>query len=118
ESIAPMIGDDVEVLVNADRATVMRRLRAARCLIMPIRWEEPFGMVMIEAMSQGIPVVALRRGSVPEIVKDGVNGLIRDGLEELPDALHLVKEIDSADCVDSVRDNFSVEIMAARYEKV
>jgi glycosyltransferase involved in cell wall biosynthesis len=116
--IGGMIDDSVEVLVNASRALVMRRLRQARCLILPIRWEEPFGMVMLEAMSFGVPVVALRRGSVPEIVEDGVTGFIRDDPEDLPEALHLVTRLDPVACLRRVRDKFSAEILADRYEQV
>ncbi len=116
--IRGMVDDSVEVLVNASRTLVMRRLRQARCLILPIRWEEPFGMVMLEAMSFGVPVVALRRGSVPELVEDGVTGFIRDEPEDLPEALHLVTRLDPVACVLRVRDRFSAEILAARYEQV
>ena len=56
----------------------MRLLLDARCLIMPIQWDEPFGMVMVEAMATGTPVVALRRGAVPELVRPGLTGLVCD----------------------------------------
>jgi glycosyltransferase involved in cell wall biosynthesis len=85
---------------------------------MPIRWEEPFGMVMIEAMRTGTPVVALRRGSVPEVVLHGRTGFICVDETELPDALHEVHELDPADCVSHVHTSFSVELMAHRYERV
>jgi glycosyltransferase involved in cell wall biosynthesis len=104
------------VLINAERGTIMRKLREARCLIMPIRWREPFGMVMIEAMSLGVPVVALGRGSVPEVVEHGVTGYVCDEIEELPAALGRVAELDPQDCVRRVRDHFSAQIMAERYE--
>ncbi|GAA1786943.1 glycosyltransferase family 4 protein [Luedemannella flava] len=115
--ITPMLDDSVEVLVNADRPTIQARLRAARCMIMPIRWEEPFGMVMIEAMVEGVPVVALRRGAVPEIIRDGVTGFICDSVDELPDALHAARELDPAACVRHVRESFSSVVMAERYER-
>jgi glycosyltransferase involved in cell wall biosynthesis len=85
---------------------------------MPIRWEEPFGMVMIEAMVRGTPVVALRRGSVPEVVLHGRTGFICIDETELPDALHDVHQLDPSDCVSHVRTSFSVELMAHRYERV
>ena len=66
-----MVDDDVTSCSTRDRATTLRMLVDARCLIMPIRWEEPFGMVMIEAMATGTPVVALDRGAVPEMVRPG-----------------------------------------------
>jgi glycosyltransferase involved in cell wall biosynthesis len=118
ETIRPMLADDVDLLVNPDRASTQRLLAEARCLIMPIRWDEPFGMVMIEAMALGIPVVALNRGAVPELVRDGVTGWIREVPGELADALHRVDEIDPAACVAHVRDNFCAPLMARRYERV
>ena len=63
-------------------------LARAAALVFPIVWDEPFGMVMIEAMACGTPVVALRRGSVPEVVIDGVTGIICDLPAQLPDAIH------------------------------
>jgi glycosyltransferase involved in cell wall biosynthesis len=118
EEIRPLLDEDVTLLVNADRRTVQRMLRAARCLILPIRWQEPFGMVMIEAMASGTPVVALRRGSVPELVRHGVTGWICDHPAELPAALNRVGELAPAACVQHVRDRFSAGMMARRYEQV
>ena len=98
--------------MNADRATTRRLLTEARCLIMPIRWHEPFGRVMAEAMASGTPVVGLRRGSVPEVVAHGVTGWICDEPEELPQALHRCVELDAAACVARVRERFSADVMA------
>ncbi len=118
ETIRPMLGSDVHLVVNGDRPTTNRLVSQARCLLMSIRWPEPFGMVMIEAMASGTPVVALRHGSVPEVVRDGVTGFICDHPAELPDALHRVDQLDPADCVACVRNAFSAELMASRYEQV
>jgi glycosyltransferase involved in cell wall biosynthesis len=113
-----MLSADTELVLNADRGTTQRLLRDARCLLLPIRWHEPFGMVMVEAMASGTPVVALRRGSVPEIVLDGVTGAICDDPVELPDALRLAGELDPGDCVKHVREYFGADLMARRYEAV
>ncbi|MGC9670834.1 glycosyltransferase family 4 protein [Planosporangium sp. 12N6] len=118
EVIRPMLADDVELIVNGDRTTTNHLLTQARCLIMPIRWHEPFGMVMIEAMASGTPVVAMRRGSVPEIVRPGTTGFICDDPDELPEALHRVKELDPDDCVAHARSAFGAQRMARRYERV
>jgi glycosyltransferase involved in cell wall biosynthesis len=118
EVIRPMLGPDVRLVLNADRATTRRLLTAARCLIMPIRWHEPFGMVMAEAMASGTPVVGLRRGSVPEVVAHGVTGWICDEPEELPQALHRCGELDAAACVARVRERFSADVMARGYEQL
>jgi glycosyltransferase involved in cell wall biosynthesis len=118
EKIAPMLHEGVEVVTNADRERTEELLQSARCLLLPIRWEEPFGMVMVEAMAAGTPVVALDHGAVPEIVVPGETGFICADPDELPDALHRVPEIDPAACVAHVRTNFSADLMARRYEQV
>ena len=118
EVIRPMLGDGVRLVVNGDRAGTQRLLREARCLIMPIRWSEPFGMVMIEAMAVGTPVVGLRRGAVPELVEHGVTGWLCDTVEELPAALYRVGELDPDDCAQHVRTKFGSALMARRYEHV
>ncbi|MDG4833124.1 glycosyltransferase family 4 protein [Solwaraspora sp. WMMD1047] len=115
EVIEPMLGPDVTLIRNADRDTSLRLLLAARCLIMPIRWEEPFGMVMVEAMGTGTPVVALRRGAVPELIRPGETGLICDDPAELPAALRAVTDLDPAACVAQVERNFSARRMAENY---
>ncbi|GIH21065.1 glycosyltransferase family 4 protein [Rugosimonospora africana] len=120
EEIRPMLrdDDDIQLLADADRTVTDKLLAEARCLIMPIRWDEPFGMVMIEAMAVGTPVVALSRGAVPELIRDGLTGWVRGRPEDLPAALHRIDEIDPADCVAHVRANFSAPLMARRYERV
>ena len=118
EVVRPMLHDGVQLHVNAEREVTQQLLRQARCLIMPIRWREPFGMVMIEAMAVGTPVVALRRGAVPELVRHGVTGWLADRPEELPDLLRRVGDLDRAACVAHVRENFGAELMARRYEQV
>jgi glycosyltransferase involved in cell wall biosynthesis len=75
-------------------------------------------MVMIEAMALGVPVVALRRGAVSEIVHDGVTGFICDSSDQLPAALRKVPDIDGQRCIEHVRTHFSAGVMAARYEAV
>jgi len=118
EVIAPMIGSDAELVLNPDRKRCQALVRAARCLIMPIRWEEPFGMVMVEAMAEGTPVVALNRGAVPELIRPGITGLICDDVSQLPDALHEATSIDPNACIRHVRETFSADLMASRYERV
>src|SRR5690606_12478068 len=85
---------------------------------MPIRWEEPFGMVMVEAMAEGTPVVALDRGAVREVVHSGVTGLVCSDPVELPDALNQVTMIDPFACIAHVRRYFSAALMARRYAHV
>lgn len=116
--VEPLLDEDVTLVLNADREATQRLLLNARCLIMPIQWEEPFGMVMLEAMATGTPVVALRRGAVPELVRPGRTGLVCDRPDELPAALRESSRLDPADCVAHVAENFSMERMARGYEAV
>ncbi|HEX3732432.1 MAG TPA: glycosyltransferase family 4 protein [Mycobacteriales bacterium] len=117
-TIKPMLGPDVKLVLNADRRSVVELVRNAGCLIHSVRWAEPFGMVMIEAMSCGTPVLGLRRGAVPEVVLDGITGWVRDDPEELAELLPRVGELDRADCREHVRQRFSAGAMAAGYEEV
>lgn len=118
EVVRPLLDDDVTVTFDADQEAVLQLLIDARSLIMPIRWEEPFAMVMLEAMATGTPVVALRRGAVPELVRPGLTGLVCEADEGLPAALHEATALDPAACVAHVAENFSTQRMAAGYEAI
>jgi glycosyltransferase involved in cell wall biosynthesis len=90
-------------------------LGQARALLFPIDWPEPFGLVMIEAMSCGTPCVAWRAGSVPEVVNEGVNGFIVDSIDEAVAAVHRATELDRAGVRASFEQRFSVERMTHDY---
>src|SRR6185437_3770303 len=82
--VRPFIdGDRIEYVGEADRNLKNRLLSRARALLFPIQWEEPFGLVMIEAMACGTPVLAFPGGSVVEVVADGVSGWICRDVEEM-----------------------------------
>jgi glycosyltransferase involved in cell wall biosynthesis len=90
-------------------------LGGAKALLFPIDWPEPFGLVMIEALSCGTPVIAFRGGSVEEILEDGVTGFVVDSLEQAVDATERVSALDRRACRDSFERRFSVERMASDY---
>jgi glycosyltransferase involved in cell wall biosynthesis len=90
-------------------------LGGARALLFPIDWPEPFGLVMIEALACGTPVVAFRGGSVPEILDDGVSGFIVDSLEAAIDATRGIDRIDRRACRARFDARFTAERMAADY---
>jgi glycosyltransferase involved in cell wall biosynthesis len=114
--VVPRLTSSDHVFGMADARQKRELLAMARCLLFPIRWEEPFGMVMIEAMACGTPVVALRAGAVPEVVDDGVTGIICDSPDALPQALRDVRDIDPAACRGRVARHFSAATLARGYE--
>ena len=90
----------------------------AYALLFPIDWPEPFGMVQIEAMACGTPVLAMRRGAVPEIVEHGVTGLIGDSVEELVELAPYLGKLDRLRVRNTVAQRFSARAMAAGYAAV
>ena len=116
--IAPRLGQDVTMFGSADAREKRELLAAASALVFPICWDEPFGMVMIEAMACGTPVVAFRRGSVPEIVVDGVTGILCNRPDELPAAIHAARQLSARACREHVARNFDVSALAEGYEDV
>jgi glycosyltransferase involved in cell wall biosynthesis len=90
----------------------------ARALLMPIRWEEPFGMAVIEALASGTPVVAMNRGAMGVIIKDGHNGFLVDDERQFKDRLRWVGDLNPADCRSSVRERFSATEMTMRYMRL
>jgi glycosyltransferase involved in cell wall biosynthesis len=116
--VEPRLGDGIEWLGEADSDRKRKLLGAARCLLFPLQWEEPFGLVMVEALACGTPVVALRRGSVPELVTDGETGVLRDDPGDLPQALDEVGRIDPRACRERAEREFDVPVMVSRYEEV
>jgi glycosyltransferase involved in cell wall biosynthesis len=99
-----------------ERENMVTYYQNAKALLFPVQWEEPFGLTMIEAMSCGTPVIALRRGSVPEVVKDGKTGFIVDSLAEMAAAVKKIDRIKRADCRTHVEAHFSNEKMVSSYE--
>jgi glycosyltransferase involved in cell wall biosynthesis len=93
-------------------------LHNAAALLFPIRWPEPFGLVMAEALACGTPVLALRAGSVPEVLEDGVTGFVCDTEDELVEAVGRIGEIDRARCRAEAERRFSPGAMAEGYERV
>ncbi|MGH3887972.1 MAG: glycosyltransferase family 4 protein [Pseudonocardiaceae bacterium] len=118
QEVEPRLGPDTTVFGVADAAAKRDLFARACCLIFPICWDEPFGLVMIEAMACGTPVVALRRGAVPEIVVSGRTGIIVDHPGELAGAIPQARALDPAACREHVETSFTVQAMAASYEAI
>ncbi|MCH8252540.1 MAG: glycosyltransferase, partial [Planctomycetes bacterium] len=90
----------------------------AYCFLMPVRWDEPFGLVLLEAMACGTPVLAFNRGGVPEVIVDGQTGFIVDSPDEMVEAVGKVDQIDPAQCRRHVEQHFSSQVMGLKYLKV
>ena len=95
-----------------DRA---RALGSAKALLHLIAFDEPFGLSVVEAMACGTPVIAYARGSMPELIEDGVTGFLVDTFEEAVAAIGRVGAIDRANCAARARQRFSVERMTDEY---
>lgn len=114
--IEPQIdGRRVVFAGEADGALKRRLYAGARCLLMPLMWEEPFGLVMVEAMACGTPVIALSRGSAPELIRDGETGYLVSNVEEMVAAVRRVDRIDPRRCREHVAEHFSIGRMTEGY---
>lgn len=116
KSIAPLLRDPgIEFIGEIGDDRKARFLGEARALLFPIDWPEPFGLVMIEAMACGTPVIAWKRGSVPEIIESGVNGYIVNSEEEARQAIVRVASLDRGAVRRSFERRFTAETMARGY---
>ena len=119
QTIAPMLeGADVEFIGEIDDSRKSEFLGNAAALLFPIDWPEPFGLVMIEAMACGTPVVAWREGSVPEVVDDGVSGRVVSGMEEAVAAVAEVRAYDRRRIRACFERRFDASHMVSRYESL
>jgi hypothetical protein len=108
----------VEFVGEIDERQKQEFLGGALALLFPVDWPEPFGLVMIEALACGTPVVARPCGSVPEILRSGVSGFIESTVEDLVSAVHKVRDLSRRACRDEFERRFTTEVMADNYERV
>jgi glycosyltransferase involved in cell wall biosynthesis len=119
ERIQPLLrGPHVEYIGEIGEGEKDDLLGNAYALLFPIDWPEPFGLVMIEALACGTPVIAYRRGSVPEVLEDGVTGFIVTGLEDAVRAAERVGQLDRRRCRRVFEERFTVERMAREYVRL
>jgi len=116
--VEPLLGDDVEVLEGVAHHEKVAALQHAYAMIFPIRWPEPFGLVMAEAMACGTPVLACRAGAAVEIVCQGRSGFLCRTEDEMSAQVASVAGLDRSDCRAWVAEHFSADAMASRYESV
>jgi glycosyltransferase involved in cell wall biosynthesis len=119
EVIQPLLtADGVEFVGEVGGRQKDAFLGGAAALLFPICWPEPFGLVMAEALACGTPVLALRHGSVPEVIRHGVTGYIGDSEDDLVDAVNRIGDIDRAACRAEAERRFSSGAMASEYERL
>lgn len=118
EHIKPHLSDRILYLGLIDKEQLARYYQKAAALLVPIRWEEPFGLTMAEAMSCGTPVIAFRRGSVSEVIVDGKTGFIVESTAEMIEAVENLSKINRQDCRSHVEQHFTTDKMVKSYETI
>jgi glycosyltransferase involved in cell wall biosynthesis len=113
--VRPHLSGSIEYLGEVTHGEKVELLQDARVTLFPIEWEEPFGLVMIESMACGTPVVATRWGAVPEVIEHGRSGIIVDDYRIMPLAIEEADRIDPMECRRYVEDRFAPERMVADY---
>jgi glycosyltransferase involved in cell wall biosynthesis len=119
EEIAPHVdGEFIQFLGEANHVQKNELMGRAIATLFPITWREPFGLVMVEALASGSPLIAMPLGSVPEIVADGQVGFVCNTVDECVAAVGRIDEIDRGACRQYVHDRFSAKSMTTGYEAV
>lgn len=117
EHIKPYLDDKILFLGMLGREQLVKYYQKAAAVLAPIQWDEPFGLSMAEANACGTPVIAFRRGSVPEVVADGKSGFVVDNSAEMIMAIDKLKKISHQNCAEHANSHFSESIMINNYEK-
>ena len=115
KEVAPLLDDQVRYVGEIGKSEKLDLLGSARALLNPIRWPEPFGLAMIESLACGTPVLTLRSGAAPEIVRDGVTGFLCDSDDDLVTAIGRIDQLDRAACRRSVETYFCSDRMVDQY---
>lgn len=118
--IKPLLDCDKQIIYIGEISSEHKKYwyRHARATLFPIQWGEPFGLVLVESMACGTPVVAFNRGAVPEIVVDGKTGFVVDSMNAMIDAVGRIDSIDPRQCRRHVENHFSISSMALKYSEL
>jgi glycosyltransferase involved in cell wall biosynthesis len=116
--VEPRLTGTEEIIFDAPHDQKVELLGRARASLVPIQWPEPFGLVMIESMACGTPVIAMPRGAAPEVVVDGVTGILAPTVDDMVAAIAHVDELSPSACREHVAEHFSGEAMVASTERV
>ena len=118
DHVAPHLGPTIEYLGEVDDRGKQALFGEAAALVLPVDWPEPFGLVMIEAMACGTPVIAWKRGAVPEVIEDGATGFVVNSMDEAERAVARLDEIDRAHVRARFEERFSADRMARDYCRI
>lgn len=118
EHVRPYLDNQILFLGMLEKEQLVKYYQNAAALLVPIQWQEPFGLTMAEAGACGTPVIAFNRGSVPEVIKDGVSGFVVNNSAEMIMAVEKINTLDRAACRKHIEDNFTLDNMVSGYEKV
>ena len=113
--ILPQLNEDIQYIGPINDKQKNEILGKACALVMPILWDEPFGIVMIEAMACGTPVIGMDRGAVKEVIIHGKNGYIGTSMDDLCHAVQNIPTIDRLSVRDYVEENFSASVIVNQY---
>jgi glycosyltransferase involved in cell wall biosynthesis len=114
--IEPQLGDGVEYVGAVNDEQKNDLLGRAAAMIVPIEWDEPFGIVFAESLACGTPVISCPRGALPEIVRDGVDGFLVRDLAQACQAVEALPRISRRTCRQRAQESFSQSVIASRYE--
>jgi glycosyltransferase involved in cell wall biosynthesis len=114
--VRPHLSDTIRWVGEVNETQRNQLMKNALCFLHPGLWREPFGLTLIEAMACGCPVVALRRGAIPEIIEHYKTGFIANSIEEIPDYIRKSAQLDREYCRNSVLQRFSASTMVDQYE--
>jgi glycosyltransferase involved in cell wall biosynthesis len=123
--IAPNLSEKIQFVGNPKSAEGQMSLaervklyQGAKALLLPVHWEEPFGIVMIEAMACGVPVIAYRRGAIPEVIEEGKTGFVVDSEEQMAEKIARIGELSRKNCREAVEKKYTIKVMVEGYEAV
>lgn len=111
-------GDQIRYIERLPYHDIVQMMGKAKGFLFPLQWDEPFGMVVTEAMAAGTPVLSYRRGSMPELIKNGETGYLLENEEEMVEMTHRIGTLDRARCRSWVEERFSLEQMIDGYERL
>jgi len=114
--VKPYLDDQIAYLGHKKNVETVEYFQNAKALLLPLKWEEPFGVTMIEAMACGTPVIVMNRGSAAEVVEDGKTGFVCNRMRDMAEAVQKIGQIKRKDCRDRVEKLFTIKAMVDNYE--